>query len=350
MYYPQTRLRRLRKNHMLREMVRETDLSARSFIYPVFVVEGKNRKEAVESMPGVYRFSLDTLLVELKEVENLKIPAIMLFGLPKKKDERATAAYSKSGIVQTAIKAIKDKFPALLVITDVCLCAYTVSGHCGIIKNLKAVKKEDSENQGINEISTAEEVVVYNDATCELLAKMALTHAEAGADMLAPSSMMDGQVAAIRKALDANNFKHIPIMAYSAKFSSSFYGPFRDAAQSSPEFGDRKAYQMNPANINEAMREIDFDIQEGADIVMVKPALSYMDVIARAKQEFNIPVAAYNVSGEFAMVKAAAAKELIDEKQVILEILMSMKRAGADMIITYHAKDAARWLSGKYLL
>jgi len=332
-------------------MFKETDLNARSFIYPMFVVEGQEVKEPIESMPGMFRLSVDNLLKEVKEVEGLHIPAIMLFGLPEKKDERAISAYAKNGIVPTAIKALKEKFPNLLVITDVCLCSYTTSGHCGIVKNIKPNSNQDSEQEeSKQENINSKEVVVYNDATCELLAKMALSHAEAGADMVAPSSMMDGQVLAIRKTLDANNFKHLPIMAYSAKFDSSFYGPFRDAAKSSPEFGDRKTYQLNPANANEAMKEIELDIQEGADIVMVKPALAYLDIVSRAKQNFNIPIVVYNVSGEFAMVKAAAAAGHIDEKAIIMEMLVCMKRAGADLIVTYHAKDAARWLSGKFLL
>ena len=332
-------------------MVKETDLSARSFIYPVFVVEGTNVKEPVKSMPGVFRMSVDNLLKEAKEVESLNIPALMLFGVPEKKDERATAAYAKGGIVQTAIKALKEKHFNLLVVTDVCLCSYTTSGHCGIVKNKITPNSENPEKESSMDIPPSEEdVVVYNDATCELLGKMALSHAEAGADIVAPSSMMDGQVAAIRKAFDANNFKHIPIMAYSAKFASSFYSPFRDICNSSPATGDRKTYQINPGNVTEALREIEFDIQEGADMVMVKPALAYLDVISKAKQKYPVPMVAYNVSGEFSMVKAAASLEYIDEKSVTLEILTAMKRAGADLIITYHAKDAARWLSGKYLL
>jgi len=302
-------------------------------------------------MPGMFRFSVDMLLKEAKEIEGLRIPAIMLFGIPERKDERATAAYAKNGVVQTAIKALKEKFPGLIIVTDVCLCAYTPAGHCGVVKNRRAASKEEGgEDEVSPESSTGQDLVVYNDASCELLAKMALSHAEAGADMVAPSSMMDGQVGAIRKILDANNYKHIAIMAYSAKFASSFYGPFRDAAESAPGSGDRKSYQMNPANGQEALREIELDIQEGADIVMVKPALAYLDIVARAKQRYAVPLAAYNVSGEFSMVKAAASMGWIDEKEIVLEELTAMKRAGADIIITYHAKDAARWLSGKFLL
>ncbi len=351
MYYPVSRLRRLRRSHLLREMVKETDLNASSFIYPVFVVDGKNIKEPVKSMPGVFRVSVDNLLKDAKEVESLNIPAIMLFGIHEKKDERATAAYAKNGIVQTAIKALKEKHCNLLIVTDVCLCAYTTSGHCGIVKNkIAPIQKTLNEESTLESSSSDDTVVVYNDATCELLGKMALSHAEAGADMVAPSSMMDGQVAAIRKILDTNNFKHIPIMAYSAKFASSFYGPFRNIADSGPGTGDRKTYQINPGNTSEALREIEFDIQEGADMVMVKPALAYLDIIAKAKQKYQVPMVAYNVSGEFSMVKAAASLEYIDEKAVTLEILTGIKRAGADLIITYHAKDAARWLSGKFLL
>ncbi|MFH1460313.1 MAG: porphobilinogen synthase [Candidatus Omnitrophota bacterium] len=345
MYYPVTRLRRLRNNKTIRDMFQETELNVRSLVYPVFVIEGKNKKEAIESMPGIFRLSVDNLLKEIKEINELHIQAVMIFGIPERKDERATAAYAKNGIVQTAIKAIKEKYPNLLVITDVCLCAYTDSGHCGIVSKI-AISKDDDENG----TKQAQELVVYNDATCELLAKMALSHAEAGVDMVAPSSMMDGQVSAIRKNLDANNFKHIPIMAYSAKFASSFYGPFRDIAKSSPESGNRKTYQMNPANCNEALREIELDIQEGADIVMIKPALAYLDIVARAKDKFNTPIAVYNVSGEFAMVRAAGSLGWLDEKEIILESLLSMRRAGANLIITYHAKDVARWISGKFLL
>lgn len=351
MYYPVTRLRRLRTSEVLREMAQETNLNARSFIDPLFVVEGKNIKEPIESMPGVFRLSVDNLLKEAKEAETLRIPAIMLFGISSRKDERATAAYAKNGIVQTAVKALKDKFPNLVVITDVCLCAYTSSGHCGVVKSVVGANREPGSEEAADENnSSRQQSLINNDTSLELLAKTALSHAEAGADMVAPSSMMDGQVAAIRKILDTNNFKDVPIMSYSAKFASGFYGPFRDASGSKPAFGDRKTYQMNFANGNEAMREIELDIQEGADIVMVKPALAYLDIIARAKQKFNICLAAYNVSGEYSLIKAAAASGWMEEKNIVLEILTSIKRAGADLIITYHAKDAARWLSGKFLL
>ena len=347
MFYPVTRLRRLRKNAMLRSMVQETDLNIRSFIYPLFVTEGKNKKEPIDSMPGIFRLSVDNLLKEAKEVEGLRIPAIMLFGIPERKDERATGAYAKNGIVQTAIKALKDKFPNLVVITDVCLCAYTSTGHCGIVvKN--AVTADNQDNSELN--VKRQESIINNDASCELLAKVALSHVEVGADIIAPSSMMDGQVITIRKVLDTNNFKDVPIMAYSAKFASDFYSPFRDAIGSTPAFSDRKTYQMNPANSNEAMREIELDIQEGSDIIMVKPALSYLDIISKAKQRFNVPLAAYNVSGEYSLIKAASSKEWVEEKSIVLEILTSIKRAGADLIISYYAKDAARWLSGQFLL
>ena len=345
MYYPVTRLRRLRRTAVLREMLRENAPDIKSLIYPLFVIDGKDKKETVKSMPGVFRLSVDNILKELKEVQSLQIPAVILFGCPDKKDERASEAYKKNGLVQTAIKQIKEKFPELIVITDVCLCGYTVSGHCGIIRAAVA-----GENQNHAGSTKKAEVEVNNDLSCELLAKMALSHAEAGADMVAPSSMMDGQVSSIRGSLDSNNFKHIPVMAYSAKYASSFYGPFRDAAGSAPGFGDRKSYQMNPANSAEAMREIELDIQEGADIVMVKPGLAYLDIVRQAKDKFNIPLAVYNVSGEYSMVKAAAAQKLVDERLITMEILTSMKRAGADLIITYHAKEAARWLSGEYLI
>ncbi|MFH2145024.1 MAG: porphobilinogen synthase [Candidatus Omnitrophota bacterium] len=351
MYYPVTRLRRLRSSEVLREMVQETNLNVRSLIDPLFVVEGKNIKEPIESMPGVFRLSVDNLLKEAKETETLRIPAVMLFGVPSRKDERATAAYAKNGIVQTAVKALKDRFPNLIVITDVCLCAYTSSGHCGVVKNVVGTNREPGIEETADESnSVQQQSLINNDTSLELLAKTALSHAEAGADMVAPSSMMDGQVAAVRKILDTNNFKDVPIMSYSAKFASGFYGPFRDVLDSKPTFGDRKTYQLNFANANEAMREIELDIQEGADIVMVKPALSYLDIIARAKQKFNICLAAYNVSGEYSLIKAAATSGWMEEKNIVLEILTSIKRAGADLIITYHAKDAARWLSGKFLL
>jgi porphobilinogen synthase len=316
------RPRRLRMNSILREMIRETSLDVSDLIYPLFVVPGDNIKEEIDSMPGIYHFSIDLLVEEVKEVRDLGIPAILLFGVPSYKDELGSEAYSEEGIVQKAVREIKEKVPEIVVITDVCMCGYTTHGHCGIVENGQ----------------------VLNDKTVDYIAKIALSHVEAGADMVAPSDMMDGRVAAIRKLLDSKGFVNTPIMAYSAKYASSFYGPFREAANSFPQFGDRKSYQMDYGNSNEALREIALDIEEGADIVMVKPALSYLDIIRRVKDNFNIPIAAYNVSGEYSMVKAAAKMGWIDEKSVVLEILTSIKRAGADMIITYFAKDVAEWL------
>jgi porphobilinogen synthase len=273
-------------------------------------------------MPGVFRLSIDELIKEAKEVKELGIPAVILFGIPEKKDEAASEAYDEEGIIQEALRALKKEVPELILITDVCLCEYMSHGHCGVVKNGE----------------------IDNDITLELLAQTAVSHAEAGADMVAPSDMMDGRVAAIRSSLDENGFSHIPIMSYAAKYASSFYGPFREAAESAPQFGDRRSYQMDPPNVLEAVREVALDIEEGADIVMVKPALSYLDVVRRVKEEFGYPTAAYNVSGEYSMVKAAAGKGWIDEKKIVLEILTSIKRAGADLILTYHAKDVAKWL------
>ncbi|MGI1692182.1 porphobilinogen synthase [Thermoanaerobacter uzonensis] len=316
------RPRRLRVNSILRDMIRETSLDVGDLIYPLFVVPGDNIKEEIDSMPGVYHFSIDLLVEEVKEVSDLGIPAILLFGVPSYKDELGSEAYSEEGIVQKAVREIKEKVPEIVVITDVCMCGYTIHGHCGIVENGQ----------------------VLNDKTVDYIAKIALSHVEAGADIVAPSDMMDGRVAAIRKLLDSKGFVNTPIMAYSAKYASSFYGPFREAANSFPQFGDRKSYQMDYGNSNEALREIALDIEEGADIVMIKPALSYLDIIRRVKDNFNIPIAAYNVSGEYSMVKAAAKMGWIDEKSVVLEILTSIKRAGADIVITYFAKDVAKWL------
>lgn len=318
--FPVTRLRRLRKNAALRDMFRETSLSKKDFIYPLFVVEGDNVKKEIGSMPGNFQMSVDNILRECEELLNLGINSILLFGIPDAKDEIGSGAYKANGIIQKAVRAAKKEFPEMLVITDVCLCEYTSHGHCGVIEN----------------------EYVQNDETLKLLAKEALSHAESGADIIAPSDMMDGRVGAIRKILDQNGFAETPVMAYSAKFSSAFYGPFREAAESAPQFGDRKSYQMDTGNSDEAMREIALDIQEGADIVMVKPALSYLDLIRRAKDNFNIPVAAYNVSGEYSMIKAAAEKGWLDGEKVMLEVLTSIKRAGADVIITYFAKEAAK--------
>lgn len=323
MYYPASRLRRLRLNKNLRRLLQEVRLSKDNFVMPLFVRPGMNIKKPISSMPGIFQFSVDNLIKEAKEIKSLGIPAVILFGIPEKKDDSASQAYSKSGIIQQAVRQIKEKVPGILVITDVCLCEYTRNGHCGVVK-----KNEE----------------IDNDATIEILAETALSQAQAGADMVAPSSMMDGQVKAIRQALDKEGFINIPIMAYSAKFSSSFYGPFRQAAESPPQFGDRKSYQMNSANREEALREVGLDIQEGADIVMVKPALAYLDIIQQVKEKFNLPLAAYNVSGEFALVKAASKAGWLNEKEIILEILTAIKRAGANIIISYHAKEAVNWL------
>ena len=303
-------------------MVRETSLSPDDFIYPLFVVPGKGIKKEISSMPGCYQESIDEIVRHAKEIHSLNIPSVILFGIPEHKDEIGSDAYSEEGIVQNCIKAIKDAVPELYVITDVCLCEYTSHGHCGIVEN----------------------GYVNNDRTLELLAKEALSHAIAGADMVAPSDMMDGRVGVIRKALDEGGFPNIPIMSYAAKYASAFYGPFREAAESTPQFGDRRSYQMDPANRREAIKEVRLDIEEGADIVMVKPALSYLDVISDVRNNFDLPVAAYNVSGEYSLVKAAGRMGWIDEDRVMMEILLSIKRAGADLILTYFAKDAARLL------
>jgi porphobilinogen synthase len=317
------RFRRLRSSDAIRRLVRETRLSAEDFVYPLFVVQGTGVRNEIPSMPGQCQLSVDQLPAEARDLRDLGIPAVLLFGIPASKDEQASEAYAPDGIVQQAVRALRQADPDLLVITDVCLCEYTSHGHCGIVK--------DGD--------------VDNDATLPLLARTALSHAQAGAGMVAPSAMMDGQVAAIRQSLDENGFAQTPIMAYAAKYASAFYGPFREAAESTPQFGDRRGYQMDPANAREALREIESDVAEGADIVMVKPALAYLDVLARARQRFDLPLAAYNVSGEYAMIKAAAANGWLDEKRVVLEVLTAIKRAGADIVITYHAKEAARWLS-----
>ncbi|MFZ5901194.1 porphobilinogen synthase [Desulforudis sp. 1088] len=320
--FPELRMRRLRANDSIRRLVRETVLGVDDLIYPVFAAEGKGVRQPVEAMPGIFRYSSDTLLEEVAGAVELGIPGVLLFGVPSRKDDRASEAYREDGVVQRAVREIKRAFPKLLVVTDVCLCAYTNHGHCGVVEGQE----------------------ILNDPSLELLARTAASHARAGADMVAPSDMMDGRVRAIREALDAAGFSGTPIMAYSAKYASAYYGPFRDACASTPRFGDRRTYQMDAANSDEALREVALDVAEGADIVMVKPALSYMDVIRRIKDEFLMPVAAYNVSGEYAMVKAAAERGWVNEKAIVLETLTGMKRAGADIIITYHAKDAARWL------
>ena len=323
MRYPTYRPRRLRANATIRSMVRETAVSPADFIYPLFVKPGKGLRDEVSSMPGVHQLTIDQLPAEIDELKSLGIPAVILFGLPSAKDAAGSEAYDPDGIVQQAIREIKAHDSEFYVITDVCMCEYTDHGHCGVLD---------------------EAGCVINDVTLELLAKEAVSHAEAGADMVAPSDMMDGRVAAIRAALDAERFENLPIMAYSVKYASGYYGPFRDAADSAPSFGDRSQYQMDPANAEEGLREAALDIDEGADLVMVKPALAYMDMIRRVKDEFGYPTAAYNVSGEYAMVKAAAQRDWIDEKRVVLETMVGFKRAGADLILTYHAKDAARWL------
>jgi len=322
MAFPIQRLRRLREHELLRRMVRETSLSPADFIYPLFVVEGKDRREEIASMPGQFRLSIDLLVKEAGEIKALGIPAIILFGIPNQKDERGSSGFDPNGIVQRAVKAVKDQVPGLLVVTDVCIDEYTSHGHCGIVRDGR----------------------ILNDETLECLRAMARTHAQAGADMVAPSDMMDGRVGAIRAELDQAGFPELPIMSYAAKFASCFYAPFRDAAFSIPQFGDRQSYQMDPANRREALHEIALDIEEGADIVMVKPALPYLDVIAAARTLTLLPIAAYQVSGEYSMVKAAGRAGWLDESRAMMESLLAIKRAGADVILTYFAKDAARLL------
>ncbi|MEQ8204525.1 MAG: porphobilinogen synthase [Smithellaceae bacterium] len=323
MQFPEYRPRRLRKNENFRRLIRETQISVNDLIYPLFAVPGKDVKKPIASMPGIFQMSIENIIGEAKKARDLGIPGILLFGIPASKNEQATGAFAKDGIIQQAVRRIKKEVPDILVITDVCLCEYTSHGHCGMI----------------------EKGVVDNDTTLEVLAETAVSHARAGADMVAPSAMMDGQIAAIREGLDEQNFENVPIMAYSAKYASCFYGPFRDAAQSAPQFGDRRDYQMDPANGDEAIREITLDVSEGADIIMVKPALAYLDIICRAKQEFDLPLAAYNVSGEYSMIKAAAQLGWLDEEKAMLESLTAIKRAGADIIITYWAIAAAKVLN-----
>ncbi|HWU38827.1 MAG TPA: porphobilinogen synthase [Candidatus Acidoferrum sp.] len=322
MYYPIFRPRRLRETETFRRMVRETHLAVDDLMMPFFVTHGRGVRREISSMPGNCQLSVDELVKEVKETAALGIPGIILFGLPASKDAVGSEAYAKDGIVQQAVRAIKDSVSDLVVVTDVCLCEYTSHGHCGVVERGR----------------------IKNDPTLELLAKTALSHAEAGADMVAPSDMMDGRVGAIREALDEGGYEEIPILAYSVKYASGFYGPFREAAESAPQFGDRLAYQMDPANTEEALREVGLDLEEGADMIMVKPALPYLDVLWRVKAEFGVPVAAYSVSGEFAMVKAAARLGWLDEERVMLEMLMAIRRAGADLIVTYFARDAARLL------
>ncbi len=320
--FPQVRLRRLRRTETLRALVRENRVEVGDLVYPMFIVEGKGIKEEITSMPGIFRHSADQLPPEIEEIARLKIPAVLLFGIPEHKDENGSSAYHREGVVQQAIGVIKNSVPELIVITDVCLCEYTSHGHCGIVTNEQ----------------------VDNDQTLPLLAKMAVSHVEAGADIVAPSDMMDGRVKVIRESLDEKGFQHIPILSYAAKYASAFYGPFREAAESVPQFGDRRGYQMDPPNVREALRDVEQDIAEGADIIMIKPALAYLDVIRQVRNTFKCPLAAYNVSGEYAMVKAAAQRGWLDERRVVLETLTAIKRAGADIILTYHAKELAQWL------
>jgi porphobilinogen synthase len=322
MLFPDYRPRRLRQSEGLRRMIRETDLSVNDLILPLFVIDGKNVKNPIPSMPGHFQHSIDNILKTAKEAYNLGVPAIILFGIPKKKDPLGTAAYAEDGIVQKATKAVKEKLPDLVVITDVCLCQYTDHGHCGVVEGN----------------------TVDNDASLDLIARTALSHARAGADMVAPSDMMDGRVAEIREILDGDNLSQVPIMSYAAKYCSAYYGPFRSAADSAPKFGDRRTYQMDPANAMEAIREVTMDIEEGADIIMVKPALAYLDIICRVREEIDLPVAAYNVSGEYAMIKAAEKMGWIDGPKVMMETLTAIKRAGADLILTYFAIEAAQVL------
>jgi porphobilinogen synthase len=324
MSFPIHRARRLRKTELLRGLVRETRLTVANLIYPMFVCPGSKVRQEVASMPGVFQQSADKIVEDCREVESLGIPGVILFGLPETKDPRGASSLQTNGVVQRAIEAIRRAKLNLVVITDVCLCEYTNHGHCGVIENGE----------------------VANDATLGILADQSLSHARAGADIVAPSDMMDGRVAAIRKKLDENKFEDLPILAYAAKYCSAFYGPFREAADSTPQFGDRRSYQMDPANAREALKEVALDLEEGADMIMVKPALPYLDIITRVRQKFSVPIAAYNVSGEYSMVKAAAQNGWLDEKRAALEILISIQRAGADIILTYHAKDAARWLEG----
>src|SRR5574342_478471 len=322
MPFPVYRPRRLRESPLVRKMVRETVLRADDLVYPLFAVHGRGVREPIGPMPGQFRLSIDELLKECKDAASMGIPAVLLFGLPAEKDPRGGEAYAEDGIVQQAVRAVKETIPDLLVVTDVCLCEYTSHGHCGVVEDGR----------------------IKNDPTLDLIARTALSHVEAGADMVAPSDMMDGRVGAIREALDEAGYQETPIMAYAAKYASGFYGPFREAAESTPQFGDRRSYQMDPANANEALREVEMDIREGADIVMVKPAMAYLDIVYRVKQKFGYPLAAYNVSGEYSMIKAAGQNGWIDEQRIMLEVLFAIRRAGADMILTYFAKDAARLL------
>ena len=360
MSFPVTRLRRLRRNESLRNFVRETRLTPDAFIYPLFVCPGRGVRKEVRSMPGVFNLSVDEAVKEAQDAKSLGVPAVILFGLPEKKDEVATGAWADDGIVQQATRAIKREVPGLLVVGDVCLCEYMSHGHCGIVKPVvkpvtaskagaRAIAADDLPATMMNLAAAVAQAVepemeIVNDASLEILAKTAVSQARAGMDVIAPSDMMDGRVAAIRTALDAAGFTNIPVLSYAAKFASGFYGPFREAADSAPQFGDRRSYQMDPANFREAMREIETDLEEGADMIMVKPAMPYLDVIHAARQRFDVPLAAYQVSGEYAMIEAAARNNWIDRERVMMESLLSIKRAGADIILTYYAKEAAKLL------
>jgi len=350
MSYPGVRLRRLRQREPFRRLIRETRLSVDQLVMPLFVRAGRNVRAAIPSMPGQFQLSVDQLVKECQELHAQRIPAVLLFGIPPHKDDKASHAYAKDGVVQQAVQAIKAQVPDLVVITDVCLCAYMTHGHCGVVKPAPSSKLQASSKRKKPKSSASVQFrgegdfTVDNDATLELLAKTAVSHAQAGADMVAPSDMMDGRVGTIRKHLDQAEFAGVPIMSYAAKYASALYGPFREAVSSTPAFGDRKSYQMDIANVQEALREVALDLEEGADIVMVKPALAYLDVITRIKQRFNVPVAAFNVSGEYAMVKAAAARGWLVERPTWLELLLAMRRAGADVLITYWAKEAAKVL------
>jgi porphobilinogen synthase len=326
MFFPQFRARRIRSKEVFRRMVRETSLSANDLIYPMFSAFGTGIRKEISSMPGIYQQSIENIVAEAQEVHALGVPAVILFGIPETKDPMGSDAYSETGIIQETIRALKKDVPGLAVITDVCMCEYTDHGHCGVIRNGD----------------------VDNDATLDLLAREALSHAQAGADMVAPSDMMDGRVAAIRETLDDNGFDHIPVMSYAVKYASGYYGPFREAAESTPQFGDRRSYQMDPGNRLEALREAEMDLEEGADIIMVKPGLPYLDIVRDLRENFNLPLAVYNVSGEYSMIKAAGQRGWIDEERVIMETMLSFKRAGADLILTYHAKEVAALLKKGY--
>ena len=343
MNFPVTRLRRLRRNEAMRNLVRETRLTPDAFVYPLFVCPGEGVRKEVRSMPGVFNLSVDEAVKESKEVKSLGIPSVILFGLPETKDEQATGAWADDGIVQRAARAIKSEVPGLLLMGDVCLCEYMSHGHCGIVKKVGHNGHRSVGAAAAADVSV-DEYEIVNDASLAILAKTAVSQAKAGMDIIAPSDMMDGRIEAIRDALDAEGFSNIPILSYAAKYASGFYGPFREAADSAPQFGDRRSYQMDPANFREAMREIELDLTEGADMIMVKPALAYLDVIAAARDRFDVPIAAYQVSGEYAMIEAAARNNWIDRERVMMESLLSIRRAGASIILTYFAKDASKLL------